>query len=253
VTRPTALIAEDEQPQRQQLCDFLADLWPELEVVAACGDGLAALEALAELQPQIVFLDIRMPGVSGLEVARSASTNAHVVFTTAYEEYALKAFEHGALDYLLKPIKRERISQTIARLKERLDTTPPDVTALIDALQQQLAGRSGGQPGIKWITGTLGNVTRMFAIDDVVFFQAQDKYTRVVTATDEVHIRTSLKELLAALDGDTFWQVHRSVIVRVAAIKSVERDPEARLQLRLKTRNDILPVSGAFQYRFRTM
>jgi len=251
--RPTALIAEDEQPQRQQLCAFLAEMWPELEIVAECGDGLAALEALAQWQPQIAFLDIRMPGVSGLEVARAASAHAHVVFTTAYEEYALKAFEHGALDYLLKPVRRDRLAQTIARLKERLDTVPPDVTALIDALQQQISARGGAVPGIKWITGTLGNVTRMFAVDDVIFFQAQDKYTRVVTASDEVHIRTSLKELLGTLDGETFWQVHRSAIVRVAAIHRIERDAEGKLQLRLKARDEVLPVSGAFQYRFRTM
>ena len=252
MTRPTALIAEDEKPQRQQLRAFLAEMWPELEVVAECDDGLAALEAVAQWQPRIAFLDIRMPGLSGLEVARSASTHAHVVFTTAYEEYALKAFEQGALDYLLKPIKRERLAQTIARLKGRLDTAPPDVTAILDTLQQQLAGRAGAA-GIKWITGTLGSVTKMFAVDDVIFFQAQDKYTRVVTATDEVHIRTSLKELIGALDGDAFWQVHRSVIVRVAAIHRIERDAEGKLQLSMRGRSDVLPVSGAFQYRFKAM
>jgi DNA-binding LytR/AlgR family response regulator len=251
VTRPTALVAEDEAPQRQQLCGYLREMWPELEIVAECGDGLAALEAVERWQPRIAFLDIRMPGVSGLEVARAAAAYGQVVFTTAYEEYALEAFEHGALDYLLKPVKRERLAQSIARLKERLDATPPDVTSIIDALQQQLSGRQSG--GIKWITGSLGNVTKMFAVEDVLFFQAQDKYTRVVTESDEVHIRTSLRELLGVLDGDAFWQVHRSVIVRVAAIQRIEKDAEGRLQLRLKGRTDVLPVSGAFQYRFRTM
>ncbi len=251
MTRPTALVAEDEAPQRQQLCGYLREMWPELEIVAECGDGLAALEAVERWQPRIAFLDIRMPGVSGLEVARAAAAYGQVVFTTAYEEYALEAFEHGALDYLLKPVKRERLAQSIARLKERLDATPPDVTSIIDALQQQLSGRQSG--GIKWITGSLGNVTKMFAVEDVLFFQAQDKYTRVVTESAEVHIRTSLWELLGVLDGDAFWQVHRSVIVRVAAIHRIEKDAEGRLQLRLKGRSDVLPISGAFQYRFRTM
>lgn len=253
MTRPRALIAEDEVPQRAKLCELLGELWPGLEIAAECGDGLAALEAITTLQPQIAFLDIRMPGVSGLEVARAASASAHIVFTTAYDEYAVSAFEHGAIDYLLKPIKRERLERTVARLKERVDTAPaPGLGALLDALQGKLAAQPG-RGGIHWITGSAGSVTKMFGIDEVLFFQAQDKYVRVVTAADEVHIRTPLRELLAALDPQAFWQVHRSVIVRAGAIHRIETDDAGRLHLRVKGRAELLPVSNAFQYRFKPM
>jgi DNA-binding LytR/AlgR family response regulator len=226
-------------------------MWPELEIVAECGDGLEALEALARHRPLIAFLDIRMPGVSGMEVARAATTYAHIVFTTAYEEYALRAFDQGALDYLLKPIKRERLAESIARLKTRLaSSAPADLTTLIDSLQRQLQPATRG---IRWITGTLGPVTKMFPIEDVLFFQAQDKWTRVVTALDEVQIRMSLRELLGELDAGQFWQVHRSVIVRAAAIERLERDADGHMQLRVRNRPDLLPVSSAFQYRFKAM
>jgi len=248
-----ALVAEDEAPQRHKLCALLGELWPELEIVAQCADGLAALEALTTLRPQIAFLDIRMPGVSGLEVARAASESAFVVFTTAYDEYAVSAFEQGAVDYLLKPIKRERLEQSVTRLKSRIGSgPPPTIDALLDALQTKLQPRSTSN-AIRWITGSAGNVTKMFGIDEVLFFQAQDKYVRVVTASDEVHIRTPLRELLASLDADAFWQVHRSVIVRVGAVHRIETTEDGKLQLRVKGRPDVLPVSSAFQYRFKPM
>jgi DNA-binding LytR/AlgR family response regulator len=251
VTRPSALVAEDEAPQRRKLCELLGELWPELEIVAECGDGLTALEALTTLHPQIAFLDIRMPGVSGLEVARAASAEAHVVFTTAYDEYAVSAFDQGALDYVLKPIRRERLERTVLRLKERIGVTaPPGIEHLLDALQ----GRVGGKPGtLRWITGSAGLTTKMFGIDEVLFFQAQDKYVRVVTATDEVQIRTPLRELLGTLDPDTFWQIHRSVIVRAGAIRKLEANADGKLQLHVKGRVEILPVSSAFHHRFKPM
>jgi DNA-binding LytR/AlgR family response regulator len=253
VTRPSALVAEDETPQRRKLCELLGEVWPELEIVAECGDGLAALEALASLHPQIAFLDIRMPGLSGLEVARAASANAHVVFTTAYDEYAVSAFEHGAVDYVLKPIKRERLEQSVVRLKQRLGAAPPpSIGAFLDALQGRLAAQPGAG-AIRWITGSAGNVTKMFGIEAVLFFQAQDKYVRVVTLEDEVQIRTPLRELLGALDPEVFWQIHRSVIVRADAIQRIEASEDGKLQLRVKGRADLLPVSQAFQYRFKPM
>jgi DNA-binding LytR/AlgR family response regulator len=246
------VIAEDEIPQRQDLRTLLAELWPDLNIVAECEDGLAALEAIEHYRPQVAFLDVRMPGVSGLEVARAAGAQCQVIFTTAYEEYALRAFEEGAVDYLLKPIARERLSRAIERARSRINSgSHVDMSALIDLVQARLG--SGEKQGIKWITASVGNSVKMYSIDEVLFFQAQDKYTRVVTAGSEGHIRTPLKELLAALDSQTFWQVHRSVIVRVGAIRAVEKDADGKLLLVVRGHSDVLPVSSAFQYRFRGM
>lgn len=241
MTRPRALVAEDEVPQRRRLCELLGELWPELEVVAECGDGLTALEALTSEQPEVAFLDIRMPGLTGLEVARAADTT-HVVFTTAYESHAMDAFDHAAVDYLLKPIRRERLAQSIARLKQRLAEPPVD-----------LKKSFGINAGLRWITGSAGNVTRVLAISEVLFFAAQDKYVRVVTAHDEVQIRTPLRELLAALDPEAFWQIHRSVIVRAGGIHRIETGDDGRMKLTVKGRTEELPVSQAFQFRFKPM
>ena len=250
--RPTAIIAEDETPQRQELRALLAELWPELNVVAECEDGLSALEALEQHPPQLAFLDIRMPGVSGLEVARTAGAQCHVIFVTAYDEYALRAFDEGAVDYLLKPVARERLSLAVQRARSRLEGgAHVDMTALIDMVQARLA--SGGKPGIKWLTVSVGNSVKLYSIDEVLFFQAQDKYTRVVTADSEGNIRTPLKDLLAALDSETFWQVHRSVIVRVSAIHTVEKGEDGKLHLSVRGHAEVLPVSSAFQHRFRGM
>jgi DNA-binding LytR/AlgR family response regulator len=251
VTPPTAIIAEDELPQRRELRAMLADLWPELNILAECDDGLAALQALKDHQPNVAFLDIRMPGVSGLEVARAAGAQCQVIFITAYEEYALRAFDEGAVDYLQKPVARERLSRAVERTRARLSSgSPVDMAALLDLVQSRLAptGKS-----IKWITASVGNTMKMFSIDEVLFFQAQDKYTRVVTADSEGHIRTPLKELLAALDSESFWQVHRSAIVRVGAIRAVEKSEDGKLRLTIRGHPEILPVSSAFQYRFRGM
>jgi len=251
MSRPTALIAEDELPQRQELRALLAELWPELDVVAECDDGLAALQALAEHRPQVAFLDIRMPGISGLEVARAAGDHCQVIFITAYEEYALRAFDEGAVDYLQKPVARDRLRRALERTRARLGSgAQVDMAALIDLVQSRLA--PGGK-SIKWITASVGNTLKMFSIDEVLFFQAQDKYTRVATAESEGHIRTPLKELVTALDSETFWQVHRSVIVRVGAIRTVEKEEDGKLRLTVRGHAEVLPVSSAFQYRFRGM
>ena len=251
MTQPTAIIAEDELPQRRGLRAMLAELWPELNILAECDDGLAALQALEDHQPNVAFLDIRMPGMSGLEVARAAGAQCQVIFITAYEEYALRAFDEGAVDYLQKPVARERLSRAVERTRARLSSgSPVDMAELLDLVQSRLAptGKS-----IKWITASVGNTMKMFSIDEVLFFQAQDKYTRVVTSDSEGHIRTPLKELLPSLDSETFWQVHRSAIVRVGAIRAVEKTEDGKLRLTIRGNQEILPVSSAFQYRFRGM
>lgn len=250
MTRPTAVLAEDELPQRQELRGLLAELWPELDVVAECADGLAALNAIERHRPQVAFLDIRMPGVSGLEVARAAGAGCQVVFITAYEEYALRAFDEGAVDYLLKPFERTRLQRAVERTRSRLDRGAPDLGALLDIVQAKL---TPGKRSIKWITVSTGKSVKMFSIDEVLFFQARDKYTRVVTAGGEGNIRTPLKELLSVLDSEVFWQVHRSTIVRVGAIRTAAKGDDGKLNLSVRGHAEVLPVSSAFQYRFRGM
>jgi DNA-binding LytR/AlgR family response regulator len=246
------LIAEDEQPQRLALQQLVSELMPDANIVACCEDGLTALEAMQQHQIDIAFLDIRMPGVSGLEVARAASASTRIIFTTAYDEYAVNAFDAGAVDYLLKPIKPERLRQAIARARLRCDAPPTEnMHALIDKLAQQM--QNTHRNTLKWISASVGDTIKMFAIDDVLFFQAQDKYVRVVTNTDEAIIRTPLKELMAGLNPETFWQVHRSLLVRANAIQRVKRDDLGKFYLHLKGSAEILPVSGAFQHRFKAM
>jgi DNA-binding LytR/AlgR family response regulator len=249
--RPVAIIAEDEQPQREELRMLLADVWPELQVAAECEDGLAALQALEEHEPDVAFLDIRMPGVSGLEVARAAGRRCQVVFITAYEEYALRAFDEGAVDYLQKPVARDRLRLAVERTRARLASGEKvNLDALLDLVRARLAA---AKRGIQWITAGVGNKVQMFSIDEVLFFQAEDKHTRVVTAEREGLIRTPLKDLLPSLDSETFWQVHRSVIVRVGAIRTVEKGEDGKLRLSLRGHPETLPVSSAMQGRFRGM
>jgi len=253
VTAVTAIVAEDEAPQRAALLDMLAEAWPELEVVAACEDGPGALEAISEHRPTVAFLDIRMPGVSGLDVARAVvAAGGHVVFTTAYDDYAIRAFEAGALDYLLKPVSPARLVRAIERLQARLRApASPDLQSLVQDLEARL--KPQGERLIRWISASVGDSVRMIGIDEVLFFQAQDKYVRVVTAEGEAIIRTPVKDLLAGLDPDTFWQVHRGVVVRVAAIDRLRKDELGKASLSLKGHGEALPVSAAFLHRFRGM
>jgi DNA-binding LytR/AlgR family response regulator len=249
---PTALIAEDETPLRDALRAMLGIAWPELEIVAECEDGIAAMEAIAGHRPDVCFLDIRMPGVSGLDVARAAAAaKAQVVFTTAYDEYAVRAFEAGAADYLLKPIQPARLARAIERLRERLDARAETADADIDLLEARL--KPTGTRLIRWISAAIGDSVRMLGIDEVLFFQAQDKYVRVVTADGEAIIRTPIKDILAGLDPDIFWQVHRGTVVRVSAIDRVRRDDLGKSVLSLRGRSDALPVSAAFLHRFKGM
>lgn len=251
LSAPTVLIAEDEAPQREALRAMLVEACPGLRIVAECEDGIAAMEAIAAHRPTWCFLDIRMPGVGGLDVARAAlAARARVVFTTAYDEYAVRAFEAGAIDYLLKPVQPERLARTLARLQA---ATPgyEDVAQAVDTLEARL--RPAGARLIRWISAAIADTVRMIGIDEVVYFQAQDKYVRVVCHDGEALIRTPVKELIAGLDPDAFWQVHRGVIVRVAAIDRVRRDAFGKSWLHLRGRDEPLPVSAAFLHRFRGM
>ena len=249
--RATALIADDEDLPRSDLRRMLAAAWPELQIVAEAEHGPAAIEAIEELAPQIAFLDVRMPGSSGLDVARAASGRCHVVFTTAYDAYAVEAFAAGAVDYLLKPVQGERLAQTVARLRERIAQPAPDLAAVIEQLRSSSTRAAGER--LRWISASVGDTIKMFSIDEVLYFQSDEKYTRVVTADDEAHIRKPLRELLDGLDGDTFWQIHRGVVVRASAVARVHRGDDGRITLRLKTRDDALPVSQAWAWRFKPM
>ncbi len=252
MTRVTALVAEDEAPQRAALLAMLAQAWPALDVVAACEDGPSALEAAASLRPQVAFLDIRMPGVSGLDVARSVvGSGGLVVFTTAYDDYAIRAFDAGAIDYVLKPVSPARLAQAVARLQQRLAATPQGDASGMKALEERL--RPQGDRQLRWISASVGDTVRMIGVDEVLFFQAQEKYVRVATAAGDAFIRTPLKDLLAGLDPDMFWQVHRGAVVRVASIDRLRKDELGKASLSLKGHPEELPVSAAFLRLFRGM
>jgi DNA-binding LytR/AlgR family response regulator len=260
---PSAIIAEDEALLRQALRDALARAWPELQIAAECEDGASALEAIAEHQPDVAFLDIRMPGLTGLEVAAAAteaSPATRIVFTTAYDQYAIDAFDRGAVDYLLKPVEGERLAATVRRLQARA-AQAPDAAASeeVAALRALLAKLGNGLPRdasrepLTWITASNGRETKLIGIDDVLYFRAADKYTTVVTAEGEALLRTPIKDLLAALDNADFKQIHRSTIVNLRAIAAVTRDDSGRGSVRLKARPETLAVSQPFMALFRNM
>jgi DNA-binding LytR/AlgR family response regulator len=252
------VVAEDEALLRTALVQQLAQAWPELRIVAECEDGASALEAIAGHHPAVAFLDIRMPGLSGIEVAAAlaeASPQTQVVFVTAYDQYAIDAFERGAVDYLLKPVDPRRLQATVQRLRERLAAGRPD-PALLEGLLRQLAQRpaqAGAAPPLAWITASSGRETRLIMLEDVLYFRADSKYTVVTTAEGESLLRTPLKELLVALDPQKFRQIHRSTIVNLAAVASVVRDDSGKGLLRLRHRSETLPVSAPFMALFRGM
>lgn len=247
MSAPRAIIAEDEPLLREELAELLAGLWPELEVVSQPGDGIAALRALEEHSPDVLFLDIQMPGLSGLDVARQANGRCHVVFVTAFDQHAIVAFEQGAADYVLKPPTAARLATTVARLKERIGRP----AASIDGVLRELAAPPKGY--LRWINASHGQAIRIITVEDVQYFQADSKYTRVVTAEGESLIRKPIRELAEELDPSAFWQVHRSTIVNVHAIAGVVRDFRGRPQVRLKHGGELLPVSEAYAHRFRQM
>ncbi|MBK9605902.1 MAG: response regulator transcription factor [Betaproteobacteria bacterium] len=248
---PTALIADDEPLLADQLRRKLAQLWPELEIRAVVSSGRAAVDAAADHHPDICFLDIRMPVMNGIEAARLIGGESRVVFVTAYDEYAIDAFERGAVDYLLKPIAEDRLRATIARLRAAVAQPPADLSTLLS----QLAGRLQPQASayLSWVRAGVGDTVRLIAIEDVLFFQAGDKYTRVVTRTGEAWIRTTIKELAASLDPARFWQVHRSTLVNVREIASMERTNRDSGELRLKDHPGRIDVSRGYLHRFRQM
>lgn len=247
---PTALIAEDEPMLKAQLKARLAEAWPELAIVAEAENGEEAVMLAKEEQPDVAFLDIRMPLLTGLDVAKAIAGGPHVVFVTAYDEYAVAAFEEGAVDYLLKPPTPERIAKVVARLKARLGTPPVDLAALLE----RLAAREVPGATLKWVRASLGTAMRMIAIDDVLYFQAQDKYTCVITREGEYLIRTALSELSKQLDAALFAQVHRSTVVNMNVVASTRRDLGGRLFVRLKDgKRTELPVSRAYAHLFRQM
>jgi DNA-binding LytR/AlgR family response regulator len=275
---PTALIAEDEPLLALGLRAELASIWPELEIVATVGDGRSAVREALRLLPQVLFFDIRMPGMDGLDAASELADAwpadqtpmPQLVFVTAYDEYAARAFDAAAIDYVLKPVQPERLRRTVARLQQALALrAAPALPAgddLAGTLAQwrrllALAGDTGvaRSPGalLKLIAaseaGSSGNTVRMVKIDDVQYFEAADKYVRVFTAEREYLIRTPLKQLLTQLDADTFWQVHRAIVVRSDAIESVHRDEAGRLHLTLRGRNEKIAVSRLYAHLFRAM
>jgi len=252
----TCVVAEDEALLRQALLDQLAQAWPQLQVVAACEDGASALEALAEHKPDVAFLDIRMPGLSGLDVAAAAaqlSARTQIVFVTAYDQYAVDAFERGAIDYLLKPIMPERLAATVQRLQARVDNPDAEaLAALIERLGRNMPRDSAVEP-LTWLTASAGRETRLILVDDVAYFRADNKYTTVVTADGEALLRTPIRELLERLDPATFKQIHRSTIVNLKAVAGIVRDDSGRGTVRLKSRPETLTVSAPYMALFRHM
>lgn len=246
--RASAVIADDEPLLRASLRSALAEAWPDLDIVAEAANGADAVHAVREHRPQLAFLDIEMPVMSGLDAARELRGLAHVVFVTAYDRYAVEAFDRGAADYVLKPVSAERLADTAARLRGRLRETPVSLESLIEDLSRRIAPAA---PPLQWLQASLGNTIRLINVDDVLYFQSDAKYTRVVTVDSEALVKTSLRELTAQLDARHFWQVHRSTLVNVRAIESVSVDETGRREIALRGRADRLEVSRTFSHLFK--
>jgi DNA-binding LytR/AlgR family response regulator len=243
------MIAEDEPLMRERLLEMLKVEWPGADVVLVAENGNDAWDGFLEHEPDVVFLDIRMPGLSGIEVAQRIGKSAHVVFVTAYDQYALDAFDAGAVDYLLKPVQSERLAKTIARIREKVQAPPGDMGDILRLLKAKMPQAEPEK--MKWIKATVGRQIRLIDVNDVLFFQSDTKYTRVVLADSEALVKIALKDLLGGLDGERFWQIHRGTVVNVKAIAAVERVDAERLQVLVKGCAEILPVSRTFAYLFR--
>jgi DNA-binding LytR/AlgR family response regulator len=265
-----ALVADDERLLREQLKSRLSQAWPELQICGEARDGQEAVDKAEALRPDVVFLDIRMPGLTGLEAAREIVTlpswSGEIVFVTAYDEYAVAAFEQGALDYLLKPVEPERLAQTAQRVRARLQARHPRTgqvagpadEAALDALlekllaaQQSMGRAAHHEPPMRWIQCTAGSTTKLIDVKDVLFFRSDEKYTRVQTREQEALIRTPIRELLPRLDGQLFWQIHRSTIVNLSAIAAVTRDDTGRQRVHISGHPEVLEVSRSFAHLFR--
>jgi DNA-binding LytR/AlgR family response regulator len=247
---PTAILAEDEPLLADELADLLKVLWPQLRIVARATDGVAALNAIESHQPDIALLDIHMPLLSGIDVARRIAGRCHVAFITSYDQHALEAFEAGAIDYVLKPPTAARLMTTVERLKARLGESPVDLRRALRSVDQ---APPAAPRYLQWINASRGSAVQLITVEEIAYFRSDQKYTLVVTPDGEALIKKTIKELADELDPTMFWQVHRSTVVNVHAIHSVTRDGRGSLTLRLKQRPETLPVSEAYHHLFRQM
>ena len=245
-----AVIAEDESVLRVELAELLAEVWPDLHVVALAEDGIGAAKAIEQHTPDVLFLDIQMPGMTGLDVARLASGRCHVVFVTAYDQHAVAAFDEGAVDYVMKPVTAARLYTACDRIKQRLSHVPANLDHLLKTLSDY---RTTTRRYLRWINASRGSEVQILTTEEIWYFQADTKYTRAVMASTEALLRKPLKALLDELDPDVFWQIHRSTIVNLNAISSVARDANGRVLLKLKQRKESLSVSEAYAHLFRQM
>jgi DNA-binding LytR/AlgR family response regulator len=245
----TALIAEDEPLLRGEIKEALAKLWPELVICAEARDGIEAMHALEQHVPEVLFLDIQMPGMSGLDVAKRASGRCHVVFVTAYDQYAVAAFEEGAVDYVMKPFTTARLALAVDRLKAKAGSIP----ASLDTFLRKLADAMTKREHLRWITASQGNDLRLITVDEICYLKSADKYTIVVTRAQESVIRRPIRELIDELDPEVFWQIHRGTLVNVNAIGGVTRDLSGKLRVKLKQRPETLAVSNPYVHRFKSM
>ncbi len=254
VRTPTAVIADDERLMREQIVARLKDAWPELSIVGEAANGREAVALVRSREPDVVFLDIRMPEMDGIEAAQALAGLVHVVFVTAYDEYAIRAFEQGAVDYLLKPADPERVALTCQRLRERLQQKPDPMHDLLAELSQKLAGGAvKPREHLRWVQASVGTALRMIPISDILFFRAEDKYTRVQTEGFEALIRKPIKELVEELDPEEFWQIHRAILVRVDAVEQVTRDFRGHQVVQVRGRPEKLEVSRSFSHLFKQM
>ena len=251
---PSAVVADDERLMREQIIDRLKEAWPELLIVGEASNGREAIAMVQSLQPDIVFLDISMPGMDGIETAQALAGRAHVVFVTAHDQYAISAFEHGAVDYLLKPAEPERVALTCQRLRERLKQAPDPMNEVLAQLSQRL-GTGGLKPReyMRWVQASVGANIRMIPTSEILFFRAEDKYTLVKTRGFEALIRKPIKELIEELDPDEFWQIHRSTVVRVDAVEQVSRDFRGHQIVHVRGSDEKLEVSRTFNHLFKQM
>jgi len=253
-SNPTAVVADDERLMRDQLVAALKDAWPELQIVGEAGNGREAVAMVRSLEPDIVFLDIRMPEVDGIQAAQTLAGAAHVVFVTAHDQFAIDAFRQGAIDYLLKPAEPERVALTCQRLRERLQNKPEPMDELLSQLANRLgSGSIKARDYMRWVQASVGANLRVIPTSDILFFRAEDKYVRVQTGKLEALIRKPIKELIDELDPEEFWQIHRAVVVRVDAIEQVSRNFRGNHVVHLKGSAEKLEVSRTFNHLFKQM
>ena len=258
MTPPPALIADDEPLLRERLCMLLQRCWPELEVVAQARNGREAVELFDQHAPQVVFLDVHMPGLNGIEAARSLARRAQLVFVTAFEQYAVQAFEQGAIDYLVKPIDEQRLADTVQRLQQQLArpvaAVPDALDAVLDGLSAELKRRAGALAGhLQWIKASVGQSVRLIPVEQIAYLRADEKYTLVVWEGGEALIRKTIRELADELDPSRFVQTHRSVIVNLHQVLQVTRGANETAEVQLKGRRELLPVSRSYLHLFRQM